>query len=46
MIYSPFSSWIELTAPRPFFERILWILAHSGAFSISSQCLLHDSLLA
>jgi len=45
VVYSPFSSWIELTALGLSFERILWSLAHSGAFSISSQCLLHDSFL-
>jgi len=46
VVYSPFASWIELTAFGPSFERILWSLAHSGTFSISSQFLLHDSLLA
>ena len=37
VVFSPFSCWIELTAPGPSFERIRWSLAYSGAFSISSH---------
>ena len=44
VVCSSFSSWMELMVLCTSLERILWSLAHSGVFSVSSQFLHHDSL--